>query len=105
MYGRRDIFFTGRWRGDPREQQPPLAHSCGVANVLTKPCEPDAVLATVEAALGLEGPAALAPSAAGLVSRLDGSETILVVEDEEGVRKFAKTILQGHGYQVLEARN
>jgi len=32
-----------------------------------------------------------------------GSETILLAEDDAGVRKLAKTILQTHGYTVLEA--
>jgi PAS domain S-box-containing protein len=34
-----------------------------------------------------------------------GSETILLVEDEEGLRKLARLILELHGYKVLEARN
>jgi two-component system cell cycle sensor histidine kinase/response regulator CckA len=34
-----------------------------------------------------------------------GSETILVVEDEEGVRRFVKTTLERSGYQVLEAEH
>ena len=34
-----------------------------------------------------------------------GSETILLVEDEEIVRKMAREILAGQGYTVLEARN
>jgi two-component system, cell cycle sensor histidine kinase and response regulator CckA len=32
-----------------------------------------------------------------------GQETILLVEDEESVRAFARTVLQMHGYKVLEA--
>ncbi len=34
-----------------------------------------------------------------------GSETVLVVEDEEGVRKLAREFLEDAGYTVLEARN
>lgn len=34
-----------------------------------------------------------------------GSETILLVEDEDGVRTFVSRVLQGAGYRVLEARS
>lgn len=34
-----------------------------------------------------------------------GSETILLVEDEEPVRLLARTILERHGYRVLVAQN
>jgi CheY-like chemotaxis protein len=34
-----------------------------------------------------------------------GSETILVVEDEDGVRALAKHVLQSCGYTVLEAND
>jgi len=43
-----------------------------------------------------------APPPAGAV-RLQGSETILVVEDEEEVRAFVVRALAAHGYQVLHA--
>jgi signal transduction histidine kinase len=34
---------------------------------------------------------------------LGGNETILLVEDDEGVRRVAMRILSAHGYQVIEA--
>jgi PAS domain S-box-containing protein len=34
-----------------------------------------------------------------------GSETILLVDDEEGVRKLVFAILKAHGYEVIEANN
>jgi CheY-like chemotaxis protein len=33
------------------------------------------------------------------------SETILLADDEEAVRRFIRTVLENWGYQVLEARN
>jgi CheY-like chemotaxis protein len=36
---------------------------------------------------------------------LHGKETVLVVEDEEGVRQLLRKILMDHGHTVLEARH
>jgi PAS domain S-box-containing protein len=38
-------------------------------------------------------------------SELTGNETVLLVEDEQEVRKIARQSLERHGYQVLEAIN
>jgi CheY-like chemotaxis protein len=39
------------------------------------------------------------------VELVKGDETILLVEDEEGIRVMTRTYLQGLGYKVLEAAN
>ncbi|MBI3810386.1 MAG: DUF3365 domain-containing protein [Nitrospirae bacterium] len=49
-----------------------------------------------------EAPDATGPSTSP-ASALRGSETILLVEDDEGVRKITAKILKTHGYTVLEA--
>src|SRR5687767_14815224 len=49
---------------------------------------------------GAERPAALGRSATP-----SGSETVLLVEDEDQLRAVARSILERHGYRVLEARN
>jgi PAS domain S-box-containing protein len=39
------------------------------------------------------------------VYALGGNETILLVEDEEDLRSYVRTILEGRGYSVLDAAN
>ena len=45
----------------------------------------------------------LSDEAAVATPMLDGRETILLVEDDDGVRELTRTILESAGYQVLEA--
>ena len=52
-----------------------------------------------------EGPASLRPSQRSAPESPGGGETILIVEDDEQVRKVARDILQPCGYHVLEASN
>jgi PAS domain S-box-containing protein len=47
----------------------------------------------------------LGKSHPGLTPARRGTETILLVEDEEGVRTLARLVLQQHGYAVLEAQD
>ncbi len=48
---------------------------------------------------------ASAPAQAETPPRVTGSETILLVEDEESVRRLARAFLENRGYTVLEARD
>lgn len=52
----------------------------------------------------VEAEASAGPSAE-LTERVVGTETILLAEDEPGVRKFVHQALERHGYTVLDAAN
>jgi CheY-like chemotaxis protein len=56
-------------------------------------------LPRVEGALETAGPVGVSPSHSG------GSETVLLVEDEESVRQLVRETLESKGYKVLEADN
>jgi len=53
----------------------------------------------------VEGAVEPAPAAMTVPEPLGGAETLLLVEDEEGVRGLVREILGMHGYTVLEARH
>jgi signal transduction histidine kinase/ActR/RegA family two-component response regulator len=51
----------------------------------------------------IEGTDEPAPAAPSVAVQLSGSETVLVVEDQEEVRSFVVKALASHGYRVLQA--
>ena len=53
----------------------------------------------------VENPAPVDGPSRGSAELGEGRETILLVEDEDGVRELAREVLQGHGYTVIEARD
>ena len=53
----------------------------------------------------VENPSPLEGPNRGGAELSEGRETILLVEDEDGVRELAREVLQGHGYTVIEARD
>ena len=53
----------------------------------------------------MEEAAAPAPAKPEAPASITGSETILLVEDEESVRRLARAFLENRGYTVLEARD
>jgi PAS domain S-box-containing protein len=50
-------------------------------------------------------PAPVEPQVVPSMAKVRGSETVLVVEDEAGVRSLTCRVLQTYGYRVLEAEN
>jgi hypothetical protein len=61
--------------------------------------------ATFTVLLPATGAAAERAAAAPEPTTEQGSETVLLVEDEDVVRALARRVLEQHGYEVLESRN
>jgi PAS domain S-box-containing protein len=53
----------------------------------------------------VEEPVATMAATAPLAEKIGGSETILLVEDAESLRKLTRSFLESHGYRVLVAQN
>jgi len=53
----------------------------------------------------VDEPVESAAAGAWPVNTLQGTETILLVDDETGVRELIRRVLEGHGYKVLQARD
>jgi two-component system cell cycle sensor histidine kinase/response regulator CckA len=60
---------------------------------------------TFEVVLPAANAAPLRPAAAEVAAPHGGTETILLVEDEPGVRMLTRTVLERGGYRVMEAAN
>ncbi len=71
--------------------------SIGVTSELERGTAFHIYLPRLEAGVGSE------PGESALPPALRGSETVLVVEDQDAVRKLATTVLESQGYRVLQA--
>ncbi len=99
-------FFTTKKRGKGTGLGLSTAHGIvaqfgGELSVETTPGRGSTFIVTLPTVRS--APATGARLARGQCERLDGTETILLVEDDDAVRRGTRRILQHHGYRVLEA--
>jgi diguanylate cyclase (GGDEF)-like protein/PAS domain S-box-containing protein len=83
------IFYTATYSAPQAEK---LAKTCGVYKVLSKPCEPEEILAAVNQALGVGGPVGVAPPVVKGRAKASTSQTAdntmsLYIKDLEDVRR------------------
>ncbi len=79
-----------------------VKQSGGTIWVYSEPGQGTTIKVYFPRATGLEDPVMVRPAAG---SHLHGSETVLLVEDDDKVRKTVSTILRRAGYHVMEADN
>lgn len=90
--------------GDSRPELEVQARQVGLIYYAHKPVDARCLESVFHKALGARRPAAASSTPAGGPGGVAaGRETLLLVEDEEGIRDLAREILEGSGYTVLEA--
>src|SRR6267143_5248243 len=92
------IFYTATYSAPQAEK---LAKTCGVYKVLSKPCEPQEILAAVNQALGVVDPAAVAPpvvkgkAKAGTSQSADNTMNLYLKDLEDVKRGFEELASRG----------
>src|SRR5882762_1475252 len=91
------IFYTATYSAPQAEK---LAKTCGVYKVLSKPCEPQEILAAVNQALGVGDPVAVAPpvvkgAKAGSSHAADNTMSLYIKDLEDVRRGFEELASRG----------
>jgi len=92
------IFYTATYSAPQAEK---LAKTCGVCKVLSKPCEPEEILAAVNQALGVGDPVTVAPrvvkerAKAGTSQSADNTMSLYIKDLEDVKRGFEELASRG----------